>query len=174
MASSETGGVVVKSNWNNAAGAVSSAAMPLVDESGAATATTLTWSANNTWSTPITDQPGNARMMKGYLDTLNTTTTTITVAGLKDADYDVYIYCDGDNRSYTRTAAYTLVPVGGAAVTVTARDAASTNFAGTFTAGANYVTFTIHGTGFTLSATPQTGTNTTLRAPVNGLQIVPR
>jgi hypothetical protein len=148
--------------------------MPLVDESGAATQATLMWSANNTWSTPITDQPGNRRMMKGYLDTLNTTTTTISVAGLEDRDYDVYVYCDGDNRTYTRTAAYTLVAPGGVPVTVTARDPATTNFAGTFTAGANYITFTVHGTGFTLTATPQTGTNVTLRAPVNGLQIVPR
>jgi hypothetical protein len=52
------------------------------------------------------------------------------------------------------------------------------NFSGTFTQASgtpgNYVKFTIDGDGFTLVATPRTGTNATLRAPVNAIQIVPR
>jgi hypothetical protein len=52
------------------------------------------------------------------------------------------------------------------------------NFSGTFTQASgtpgNCVKFTIDGDGFTLVATPRTGTNATLRAPVNAIQIVPR
>jgi hypothetical protein len=72
MAPSETAGVVVQSNWNSAPGAVRSAPLPLVDGSGASTTATVTWSANGAWSTPILDQPGDARMMKGYLDSSST------------------------------------------------------------------------------------------------------
>jgi len=36
----------------------------------------------------------------------------------------------------------------------------------------NYVKFSISGDGFTLTATPASGTNATLRAPVNAIQIV--
>ena len=50
--------------------------------------------------------------------------------------------------------------------------------AGTFTQAAgtagNYVKFTVTAGGFTLTATPISGTNPTLRAPVNAIQIVPR
>ena len=55
-------------------------------------------------------------------------------------------------------------------------DPPNTDFSGTFTKAANstgnYVKFTITGSGFTLTAKPVTGTNGTLRAPVNGIQIV--
>ncbi len=47
------------------------------------------------------------------------------------------------------------------------------NYNATFTQGSNYVKFTITGTGFTLTATPGTSTDSYPRAPVNGIQIVP-
>ena len=60
----------------------------------------------------------------------------------------------------------------------TLTDAGGTNFSGTFTradnSAGNYVKFTISGSAFTITATPRTGGNATLRAPINGLQIVPR
>jgi hypothetical protein len=37
----------------------------------------------------------------------------------------------------------------------------------------NYMVFSIPGTSFTLTATPTTATDGTIRAPVNGIQIVP-
>jgi len=74
----------------------------------------------------------------------------------------------------------TLARVGsGAGITATTRvtDPANTNFSGTFTEAlnstGNYVKFSITGTGFTLTAKPLTGTNPTLRGPINGIQIVP-
>ncbi len=68
---------VVDPNWNNAAGATSRDAAGVSSmQTGTATGATVTWAANNIWMTPITDQAGNLRMMKGYLDTSSTSTTT--------------------------------------------------------------------------------------------------
>jgi len=176
MGAAEVAGVVARSNWNRAVGASRGTPLALVDEAGATTAATMTWAANGGWATPILDHAGDARMMKGYLDTSSTSVTTVTIAGLASNTYDVYVYVDGDNRTYSRSAEYT---IGGAGFSATTRltDPANTNFAGTFTKAANstgnYVKFTITGSGFTLSARPMTGTNATLRAPVNGVQIVP-
>ena len=108
--------------------------------------------------TPITDQPGNRRLMKGYLDTTSTSVTTVTVAGLPQQAYDVYVYVDGDNKTYERSAAYTINGPGITTATVNHTDAAGTNFGTTFTRAAgssgNYVKFTVAASGFTLTATP--------------------
>ena len=79
----------------------------LVDETGSATGAKVTWNTNGIWLLPITDTPGTARMMRGYLDTVGGT-TTVTVSGLpaNAAGYDVYVYADGDNDAATRTGAY--------------------------------------------------------------------
>jgi hypothetical protein len=181
MAASESAGVVPKTHWNNAASAVRSTPLPLVDDAGTLTAASVTWTANNGWMTPIADQTGNARLMKGYLDTSTTSVTRVTVAGLPSRAYDVYVYADGDNRDATRTASYRITgsgitTPGVTATTMNLTDQANTNFSGTFTQSAgtsgNYVKFTIHGNGFTLTATPGTSTNVSRRAPVNAIQIV--
>ena len=128
MASTEIAGVIAEPNWNNASGASSSSPLALVNDTGTATTATVTWNSNNTWSTPITDQPGNARMMKGYLDTGNTTTTTVTVAGLPSsaAGYQVYVYADGDNGSATRTGTYQISGTGITTTTISLTDTANT------------------------------------------------
>jgi hypothetical protein len=83
MGASETAGVIPKANWNSAFQFASTAPLPLKDDTGAATNVTVTWSApGGTYMTPIADQPGSARMMKGYLDTTSSSTTTVQVAGL--------------------------------------------------------------------------------------------
>ena len=178
MAAGETAGVVARPNWNHAVGASRRTPQKLVDETGAPTSATITWSASGVWATPITDQAGNRRMMKGYLDTTSTSQTTISVSGLPLRTYDVYVYADGDNRSFARTAAYTLGSTGGSPATIQLTDGAGANFSGTFTLAAhsrgNYVRFTTTAGSFVLTAKPLTGDNATLRAPVNGLQIVPR
>ena len=181
MAEIESAGVVPQSHWNNAAGAARSTPLALVDGAGAPTTASVTWTANNGWTTPIEDQPGNARLMKGYLDTSSTSKTTVTVTGLPSGAYDVYVYADGDNRQYTRTAAYRIAaigitPPGVTASTINLTDQGNTNFSGTFVQAAgttgNYLKFTISGSGFRLTATPGTSTNANLRAPVNAIQIV--
>jgi hypothetical protein len=178
MAAAEAAGVVATSHWNSASGASRSTPLALVDDAGTKTSATIVWSANGIWMTPITDAAGNRRMMKGYLDTSSTSSTTLTVAGLASATYDLYVYADGDNKSYSRTAAYRISGTGITSTTVNLTDAGNTNYSSTFTrasnSNGNYVKFSFTGKGFTLAATPVSGTNITLRAPINGIQIVPR
>jgi hypothetical protein len=177
MAASEVAGVVAKSNWNQASGA--SGSSNLVDETGNSTSATVSWGAQGIWQLPITDQPGNVRMMKGYLDTSTSSTTTVGVSGLPSNSngYNIYVYCDGDNGSATRSATYQISGSGITTATIGLTDPANTNFSGTFlqanNSNGNYVVFPINGTSFTLSATPGVASDGTQRAPVNGIQIVP-
>jgi hypothetical protein len=177
MAPSESAGVVPQTNWNTAAGAARTTPLTLVNESGTLTDATVTWAASGGWMLAIADQPGDARLMKGYLDPTTATVATVTVAGLPSGPYDIYVYVDGDNQSFTRTGAYQISGSGIAPTTVNVTDSAYTDFAGAFTQSAggsgNYVKFSINGGGFTLTATPLSSTNTKLRAPVNAIQIVP-
>ena len=84
MGAAESAGVVPQTNWNNAVGASRTSDLALVDASGNPTTATVTWSSAGTWLTPITDQPGNRRLMKGYLDTTSASSTTVNVAGLRN------------------------------------------------------------------------------------------
>ena len=181
MAATEVAGVVAKSNWNQATGASSSTALALVDETGSATSAKATWSSDNTWKLPITDAPGNVRMMEGYLDNGFGDNSTVTVTGLSanSGGYNVYVYTDGDNSTSTRTGLYQISGTGITTTSISATDAANTNFSGTFTqatnSNGNYVVFTIGSTatGFTITAIPSTASSSTERAPLNGMQIVP-
>ena len=180
MGAAESAGVVPKTNWNSATGAARTTALALKDETGAASSATITWTSDNMWSTPITDQAGNQRLMKGYLDNGSSGPITITVAGLASGAYDVYVYADGDNSSATRTGGYRISGTGITTTTINLTDQINTNFAGTFTQAnnstGNYVKFTgiAPGSGgFTLTATPGSSSNGIVRAPVNAIQIVP-
>jgi|GEM_PF-6640758 len=131
MASSEIAGYFPASNWNNAAGP-SGTASSLVQSNGIASSASVTWAANNVWSTSITDTAGNYRMMKGYLDTTSSSTTTVTVSGLPAAlasgSYSIYVYRDGDNGANAHSGSYKI-----GAATISATDSANTNFTGAFT-----------------------------------------
>jgi hypothetical protein len=176
MSATESAGVVAKTNWNSVTGASRTTPLALKDEAGAVTGATITWSADNAWSTPIADQPGNRRLMKEYLDQGFEHPTTVTVAGLAVAKYDIYVYVDGDNRTVTRSGVYQISGAGITTTAITVTDPAGTNFSDTFiradNSNGNYLRFTINGGGFTLTATPGTSTGSK-RAPVNGIQIVP-
>src|SRR6202140_1057320 len=65
MASSESAGVVAKANWNEAAGAKSSSPLSLLDETGAATGATVSWTSDNVWRVPFADGAGNTRVRGG-------------------------------------------------------------------------------------------------------------
>jgi hypothetical protein len=180
MSASESAGVVAKTNWNNAAGNASGAALALKDETGLANGATVTWISDNNWALPITDTAGNARMMRGYLDTGNQNPSTIGIAGLplSPTGYDVYVYTDGDNDGVTVTGAYAIGGAGIATTSVKATDAPNANFNGAFTQAVNsignYVKFSsIQAAAFTITATPATASDGNLRAPVNAIQIVP-
>ena len=180
MSSTEVAGVVAQSNWNDAVGTSSAAPLVLLDQTGAGSGATVTWSTNGIYKLPITDTAGNNRMMRGYLDAVGGT-TTVTVVGLpvNAGGYSVYVYADGDNVSATRTGAYQISGTGITTTSVNLTDGASTNFSGTFTqannSNGNYVLFTITAaaTGFTIIATPGTSTDAFSRAPLNAIQIVP-
>jgi hypothetical protein len=180
MGSTEQAGVVVKSNWNDASGAVSST-LGLVDETGAATTASVTWSADDVWDSPIQDVAGNVRMMKGYLDNGEMDTTTVSVSGLPGSTggYNIYVYGQGTSSGTTNTGIY---EISGAGITTSSVALTyNANFNGTFTqatasnGNGNYVVFTIPNVaGFQLSAIPSTASNGFARAPVNGIQIVPQ
>jgi hypothetical protein len=119
-------------------------------------------------------------MMRGYLDTINANPTTVNVSGLpaSSTGYDIYVYTDGDNPTGTVTATYQLSGSGITTASVTATDPVTVNFSGTFTqainSAGNYVKFAaIHTTAFTITAIPTTASDGFLRAPVNGIQVVP-
>jgi len=117
--------------------------------------------------------------MNGYINTATNTTTTIAVAGLPaDANgYKLYVYAEENTSGATRVAAY---KISGAGITTTTISATDPNtFAGTFTQASdstgNYVVFTLGNVvGFTLTATPVSASDGILRAPVNGLQLIPQ
>ena len=171
LGSGDVAGVVPAANWNPCAGA-SGTIGQATDNFGLPAGASISWNSNNVWAIGLADSPGNPRLMNGYLDTTDTSTTTITVANIPAAfvrtGYDVYVYCDGDN---TFTAGdYTL---GG--VTIQALD--RSNFNGTFTlaangAAGNYLVFPNQtASGFTLTAAAS-ATNGGFRAPLNAIQIV--
>lgn len=179
MGAAEVAGVVAKGNWNNASGSVMNSPMGLIDETGNASGASIAWQADNVHSLPIPDQPGNVRMMTGYLDTHYATATKVTVSGLaaNSGGYNVYVYMDGDNGSATRSATYQISGAGITTTSIAATDRANTNFSGTFTqannSNGNYVVFAVTGTGFTVTAIPGVASDGVQRAPLNGIQIVP-
>jgi hypothetical protein len=167
MGAAEIAGFVPQANWNQAAGQ-SGTNLALLNQNGIATTATLTsWTSANTWNTSIAEAPGDFRMMRGYLDTSATSHTMVTVSAIPYAFYDVYVYTDGDHGGDTRSGNYT---IGGKTNTTT--NPANVNFNGTFILGQTYTVFTgLSGASFTLDATPG-ALGGTLRAPVNGIQIV--
>src|ERR1700728_1914305 len=181
MTATAVAGVAAEPNWNSANGASSTSALSLVNSTGAATTASATWTSNNSWELGDGDGSANAQMMNGYLDTGDTTTTTVSVTGLPSnaSGYQVYVYAQGQNGAATRIGNYTISGTGITTTTISLTDAANTNFTGTFTqannSAGNYVVFTIPNvSGFTISATPGTSTDAYPRAPVNGIQIVPK
>jgi hypothetical protein len=180
MGSTETAGIVAQSNWNNATEANSAAPLALVNQTGASSGATVTWSADGIYIVQIADTAGNFRMMRGYLDAVGSS-TTVMVSGLpaSSGGYSVYVYADGDNFGSARTAAYQISGAGITTTSVNLTDPVYTNFGGTFTqannSNGNYVKFTIPAgaTGLTITATPGASTDAYQRAALNAIQIVP-
>jgi galactosylceramidase len=179
MGSSESAGVAAATGWNNAINNSGSGLM-LNDSAGNPSGATAAWSANGVYTSSASDTAGNNRMMRTYLDTGSATTTTVTVNGLppNSGGWNVYVYCFGDNPE-TREGSYTISGAGITTASVTGFNTASSVFNGTFVQASNspgnYVLFSIPNvSGFTVSATPIANGATYPRAPVNGIQIIPR
>lgn len=184
MASSESAGVVPETNWNNAPGSIVVNALPLMDVTGSPSGATVEWLAKSTSiNSNIPDNPGNQRMMRTYLDISNANfdTATVIVNGLpaNPNGWNVYVYFDGSNGTEMREGSYAISGPGITTTTVLGIDAASTDFSGTFVqannSAGNYVLFSIPNVpGFTVDATPYINGASTLRAPINGIQMIPK
>jgi hypothetical protein len=126
----------------------------------------------------VTDEAGNNRMMRGYIDNGNGKPITVRVSGMTAGTYSIYVYVDGDNAQFSRTGIYQISGPGMAPGTTSLIDAPNVNFSGTFIRAANsignYVLFSnvTVGSGFTLTASPGAG-GYAPRASVNGMQIIP-
>jgi len=189
MAATEMAGVKPATHWNEAAGASSSAGLtPLVQSDGTSlTGSSVTWSSpgdpNNMSNNPgvfsvgFTDAAGDTRMMNGYLDPSNGSTpaATVTVSGLTGT-YDVYVYFMASLQSgVTRTHK---IAIGSTSVTVSQTGPTGATFPGytqvTATGGSgNYYVFKqVTGAKLTLTSTAATASDSIMRAPLNGLQIV--
>ena len=203
MLPTETAGVIPRSNWNSlASDANGDGLIPLslVDHTGAATGATVTWASQNTWNTAHVQADGDLRMMKGYIDTNDTSVTNVTVAGLPAATepWAVIVYYDGDNGTQNRVGRFTLSGATTGNATFWGRDAGGA-FTGLYTpaqspvdplagGGAidnnntaaltvpagNFMLFAdVTGTGFILEAQASVSAGGTNRAAINGIQIIP-
>lgn len=198
MAPTETAGVVPRANWNSLTPNTQATPQNLITDTGSAGGNVV-WTSQNTWNTGHVQAPGDLRMMKGYIDTNDTSVTTVTVAGLPSSitsePYSVIVYVDGDNGTQTRvgnywigdqtywvrdpggafTGAYTqgqtaVDPLPGA--TGTALDNQGT--AASAVPAGNYLIFSgLTGDTFTLSAQASLSSGTTNRAAINGIQVLP-
>jgi hypothetical protein len=111
MDSADVAGVVPVGNWNNAPSGSSDTNVSLVDDSGAASSTTMDFSAPGAWSvgTDGAGSPADKKMMTGYLDMSGNgsgQTIDVSFADIPYALYDVYVYhssSGGPNRSMSVT-----------------------------------------------------------------------
>ena len=170
MGAGEVAGVVPFAGWNSLTGSVGAAGQ-ISDNLALPTPLSVTYSCNDIWQLGIADTPGDIRMMNGYLDSSDTSITTVTVSGVPgsflSSGYDVYVYCNSDGTG--RSGDYTI-----GNVTIRALDNAV--FSGAYTqannSAGNYVVFlNVNANTFTLSAQADQASNG-FRAPVNGIQIV--
>lgn len=203
MQPTDAAGAVPFANWNSFTNATQATAQALMDDTGAATGATVTWTSNNTWNTPIAAGTGNQRMMKGYLDSSDTSITSVNVAGLPTSitsvPYSVILYYDGDNGGNNRVGRYSISGATTGNAVYWARDAASTNYPGFFMpaqsaidplagggsmdsnaaaaltvpAGNMMIFSGLSGTSFTLSAQSSVASDNTNRSSIQGFQIMP-
>ncbi|MHC1765301.1 MAG: LamG-like jellyroll fold domain-containing protein [Verrucomicrobiia bacterium] len=110
LAPAEVAGVpgVAQAHWNNLELLNGSGSGLVADNKGAeaSTSATVEWDSAGTWSSTGRGEENNAfpsdspnyKLMVGYLDTGDPTTTTVTISGLPAAltsGYDVYVYMLG-------------------------------------------------------------------------------
>jgi hypothetical protein len=202
MLATDVAGVVPHGNWNSFLDATGTTAetFPLNLSTGAASGASVTFSGSpNDWDQNINQATSaNHKMMLGYIDTNDTSITTVVVSGLPASftgpGYNVILYYDGDNGANQRVGRYEIN-----GVSMWGRDA-GVNFGGTFTQGqtttnpapgmsgtqldnlgavattvpaGNYMTFSnLTAATFTLNVQAHVASDATNRAALNGMQIV--
>lgn len=169
-------GYMQQANWNNVAdvGVPAGGPVALIDDTGVASGASVTWSGSpNTWSITTgapADQHG--QLMNGYLDTNNTSTTTVVVENVSFPTYNVIVYMDGDGTnnigSYTVNGVNKLIRDQNNNWPVTAGGRTYRLSEGTSDAGNYAIWEGVTGATLTITATPAEGGT---RAPMNGIQI---
>jgi hypothetical protein len=178
-----------QTNWNNIVqihGAIPGTFGPLIDDSGATLATKLQVSFTgftDVWSTPISANTADERLMRGYVDTI-LGQAQYSVVGIPYTQYDLVVYVDGDNVPRSpindwRVAGFKANDL----ATLYVQDDATFNGAfvsvpptsiadlGNNTPVGNYVVFSgLTSSSLLLTATPGSGWNP--RAPLNAFQII--
>jgi hypothetical protein len=193
-------GSTMVANWNNLNG-TNSTVGSLTSSSGVVVdGVTVSWSADNVYAlgnTSLgTNTSANTTMMRGFLDNASAGTTTITVSGLEalSGTYSVIVYLDGGNGSEWRRGIYA---IGGTSVEAEDSEDVDFNSGSGNNANGLFQIPVANGTGnqawpfspnnsegnviiftgqtdpsFTLTATPQSSSDSALRAPINAIQIV--
>ncbi len=172
MEPAEEAGALPQSHWNNAVGG-SGSDFALFDDDGSPTGVLLTWRAT-TGYTRITDAPGDARMMRGYLAPLPGEPISVSATGLDSvfggSPYSLIVYFDGYNTAEDWVIRFT---AGGASQLGT--DKRGIHFSGTFVpdtgTGGNYVRFD-HLTGDTFTLEAESAVAGAGSAAINGFQIL--
>lgn len=179
----ETAGAQPAANWNSAFGNLG-ALTQLALADGTTSSASIAWIAPGTsntsgvWRNNYTATDANSKMMQGYLDPVATdlpglVTLASLPASLTRRGYDLYLYFTAD---LTRVETFTFqYAVGSATRVVTQVGPTATTFQGFRLAsddgtGNTLVFHGLTGSGFTLVATPGSGSHT--RAPINGIQLV--
>ena len=132
--------------------------------------------------------PGDSILMRGYLDSGDSTTNTAIVSSLPFQLYDVICYSIGDNGSATRVGRFTLSATNNGVLAANStkyiQDNGSSTFTGTYieatstnnfpsAVAGNYCRFyAVRGTNFAIRCTPSYGSDGHPRSPFNALQIV--
>ncbi len=187
-----------QANWNNLAGQSGSMDNIVAQADGTAPETTtaaVVWASNNTWASTGGGEENNLftgankTLMTGYLDTLESSTTTVTITNLPAAltadGYDVYIYMLGGVAN--KGGGYRVLDAASGAVLkdfirvqapanptahveAPTADPTSTNNIGT------YLVFTgLSASAITVEASTANGLgfgSTAFRAPMNAIQLV--
>ncbi|HZL36904.1 MAG TPA: PA14 domain-containing protein, partial [Tepidisphaeraceae bacterium] len=117
LKTTDVAGVVPETNWNNAAGANSTADLSLNDSTGTASGVSASWTSPDVWGTPQTLSNGDDKLMNGYIDSSNATPNVlhnVDINNIPYANYTVYAYVGADTNGRTGTG--TLVASGGGGV----------------------------------------------------------
>jgi len=164
-------GILGSAFWNNVETAAGEASglVASIDGAAALTDVSVSWESNNTWSSTGRGEENNSapegddrNMMTGYLDTNNTSVTTVTVSGIPaGANYNVIVYAKGGVNG--RGGEFTIGDQ-------TQEKLDEEAFDGNLTAGRDYLIFSnLSGESFELIGTPTLGG--TPRSPINGIEI---
>ena len=98
---SEVAGFLPTGNWSNSSVGVASAeGVSLVESNGAATVAKASWASAETWASlasggAAADKSPDRRLFHGYIQSRSVAGSSVTVANVPYASYDVYVYVGG-------------------------------------------------------------------------------